>query len=313
MAMNTAAATGNNRLDRNPRDLPTDLRELNDLDDYEIADGERDPRGVDVVNQRGEEIGEIDKLIVSPSVGRAFFAIIKTGNLFNHKRYAIPMEYLHYEQDRDRMMIGCGSDLLNQAPEFNDGLRGADSYRRVNDYWSSCSTAGTARRAEWAEDYDRAYMERNEPTKTASADEIRVPVTEEEAEIHRERHQAGFITIRKRTETEHKNITVPVTKTHVTVERHAVSGEDASAYNTAEAQQLKDGETLRIPVVEETVEVKKVPRVTEEVVVRTQSETEEVAKDVELTREEVEVDKEGNVQRVSQNRTNDRIQQPPAR
>jgi stress response protein YsnF len=50
-----------------------------------------------------------------------------------------------------------------------------------------------------------------------------------------------------------------------------------------------------VPVVTEEVKVEKVPRVTEEVVIRTRPETEQVERDVQLRRERVEVEEEGDV------------------
>jgi uncharacterized protein (TIGR02271 family) len=78
----------------------------------------------------------------------------------------------------------------------------------------------------------------------------------------------------------------------VEVERHAVAAGDQYPLD-ADATTLREGETLRVPVVKEELKVEKVPRVTEEVIVRTVPETQQVERDVQLRRERVEVDEEG--------------------
>jgi stress response protein YsnF len=58
----------------------------------------------------------------------------------------------------------------------------------------------------------------------------------------------------------------------------------------------REGETLRVPVVKEELKVEKVPRVTEEVVLRTETQTRQVQQDVQLRRERVNVQEEGDAE-----------------
>jgi len=53
--------------------------------------------------------------------------------------------------------------------------------------------------------------------------------------------------------------------------------------------ELRPGETLRIAVIEEEIEIRKVPRITREVVIHARPEIVQVERDVELRRERVEV------------------------
>jgi uncharacterized protein (TIGR02271 family) len=122
--------------------------------------------------------------------------------------------------------------------------------------------------------------------------EIRVPVTEERAEVRKEEREVGQVGIRKDVDVETQHISDAVTQTKVEVERHAVAAGDQYPLD-ADATTLREGETLRVPVVKEELKVEKVPRVTEEVIVRTVPETQQVERDVQLRRERVEVDEEG--------------------
>jgi len=125
-------------------------------------------------------------------------------------------------------------------------------------------------------------------------DEIRVPVMEEQAEVRKEAHTAGEVRLHKETEVETRTISEPVSHTEVDIERRDIApGEDYQL--NPNATTLREGETLRIPVVEEQLEVRTVPKVTGEVVVRTHEETEQVQQDVQLRKERVDVDRTDDV------------------
>jgi len=122
--------------------------------------------------------------------------------------------------------------------------------------------------------------------------EIRVPVTEETAQVRKTEREVGEVGVRKEVDVETQHISQPVTQTRVVTERHAVPAGQAYAAD-ADATVLREGETLRVPVVKEELIVEKVPRVVEEVVVRTEAQTQQVERDVQLRHERVEVDEEG--------------------
>jgi uncharacterized protein (TIGR02271 family) len=89
----------------------------------------------------------------------------------------------------------------------------------------------------------------------------RIAVHEEELEAHKTVRQAGEVQIRKDVVEEERTMDVPVTREEVKVSRHAV---DRPATD-ADATFANDGDTIRVPVMEEDVEVTKRPRVTEEI------------------------------------------------
>jgi len=122
--------------------------------------------------------------------------------------------------------------------------------------------------------------------------EVRVPVTEETAQVRKEEREVGQVGIRKEVDVETQRISEPVTQTRVVAERRAVpAGEQYTV--DPNATTLREGETLRVPVVKEELKVEKVPRVVEEVVLRTEQQTEQVERDVQLRHERVEVEEEG--------------------
>ncbi|MBA3260618.1 MAG: YsnF/AvaK domain-containing protein, partial [Gemmatimonadales bacterium] len=87
----------------------------------------------------------------------------------------------------------------------------------------------------------------------------RLELREEQLDLKTRQVQAGEVRLRKEVVTENRNIEVPVTREEVVIERHPVSGREASD------QTLDDNEEVRIPLMEEEVDVRKRAVVREEV------------------------------------------------
>lgn len=119
--------------------------------------------------------------------------------------------------------------------------------------------------------------------------EVRVPLAEEELEATKHEREAGEVRVRKDVTTEEKNITVPVTREEVHVERVPASGEASEA-------SFQEEET-RVPVHEEEIEVHKRPVVREEVRVSKTAHQEQEQVGATTRKEHAEIDKEGEVKK----------------
>jgi uncharacterized protein (TIGR02271 family) len=99
-------------------------------------------------------------------------------------------------------------------------------------------------------------------TATATGEEIRIPVMEEELTATVREQEAGAVRIEKDVIAEERTLDVPVTEERVRVERRVVdraaTGADAGAFEET---------VIDVPLRRETVDVQKQARVTEEVVV----------------------------------------------
>ena len=115
-----------------------------------------------------------------------------------------------------------------------------------------------------------------------------VQLREEELQARKETVQTGEVGLRKEVVSEQKTIDVPVTREEVTIERKPGD-------RRPDDRPVGEGETLRVPVREERVEVEKTPVVTEEVSIgkRPVTETERVSGTV--RKEEARVEEEGEV------------------
>ena len=123
-------------------------------------------------------------------------------------------------------------------------------------------------------------------------DTIRVPVVEEELNVSKDRHQAGEVGVSKHVVEEQVNVPVSVSHEEVHVERHAVD------------RPLREGETLigenetiKVPVMEETVAVSKDAHVVEEIEITKERVTEQQTVSDTVRREEVDIDNSGNITR----------------
>ena len=119
----------------------------------------------------------------------------------------------------------------------------------------------------------------------STSDTFTVPVREERIEAQKHAHEAGEVSVGKRVVEQQQEFDVPVTHEEVEVTRRRVD-RPADADETI----VDDGETIRVPLRAEDVDVRKDTRVVEEVEIskRPVTETKRVSETV--RREEIDVD-----------------------
>jgi uncharacterized protein (TIGR02271 family) len=125
---------------------------------------------------------------------------------------------------------------------------------------------------------------------TTAAGHGKIQASEEELRVHKEKEQAGEVTVRKEVHTEHKTLEVPVEREEVVIERHPVSGHQPAA------APIKEGQTIRVPVSEEHVEIEKTPVVKEEVTVGKRKVQDTKHVDATVRKEEIKVENKGDAQ-----------------
>jgi uncharacterized protein (TIGR02271 family) len=285
--------------------IPRDLTRLDKLDGWDVAENAADPRGFDVIGSDGDKIGTIDALLASPSTEKAYFAVVKTGGWFANRQYAIPLTMVTLRDGSAYLPITKGR--FNDAPEWQEGSADYDTfcaYCQGGRLQQSGGTAATATPRPMAAGMSAGAMDedtmeegtmdtRMETAAGTAAGEMRVPMSEETVSVSKTLRPAGYITLRKREEEFTKHISEPVTRTDVSVETRDVRPGETFDEDTPT---LRAGETLRVPVMEEVLNVETTPeQVTREVVVETRPRTETVERDVTLRREVVDVDEEGDI------------------
>lgn len=126
-----------------------------------------------------------------------------------------------------------------------------------------------------------------EPASARSMEEARVPLAEEEVRVAKHSEQTGEVVVHKEQQVEEQQLTVPVTREQVHVERVPASGEPARGEETFE-----EG-TVSVPIHEEKVTVSKEPVVREEVRVEKTAEPDEERIATERRKEVAEVEERG--------------------
>jgi uncharacterized protein (TIGR02271 family) len=130
-----------------------------------------------------------------------------------------------------------------------------------------------------------------------ASEQVRIPIAEEELDVQKHRRKAGEVEVRKQVVTEHKEVSVPVTREEVHVERVPA---ERGAERSGDAR--LEGGSVSIPLHEEEVEVRKRPVVREEVRVSKTARQEERRADADVRREEADVERKGDVDRLGEPR-----------
>jgi uncharacterized protein (TIGR02271 family) len=233
---------------------------------YPSQGGKMENRGVQqgmvVRSSDGEKLGKVVQC------SESFFLV--------EKGFFFPKDYVaRYDQVTD---IRDGEVLLS-ATAASLREAGDDAYAAERTDRSMGAGAMSAGRTE---EYG---SERREPSGTR--EELRVPLAEEELTAEKKMREAGEVRVKKEVVTEHRQITVPVTREEVHVERVPASGD-------AGAQSFQEG-TVSVPIREEEVEIKKRPVVREEVRVTKTRRQEERRADAEIRREEARIEGDGSL------------------
>jgi uncharacterized protein (TIGR02271 family) len=115
----------------------------------------------------------------------------------------------------------------------------------------------------WSQDHDRTGGERMGGERADRRGGTRIRRYEEDLEANTVQRQSGDVRVEKNVVEDTKTIDVPVRREEVNVERHPVSGD--AGMEAGRDDKAFSGESTRIPVMEEDVEVRKVARPVEEV------------------------------------------------
>ncbi|WP_180960121.1 YsnF/AvaK domain-containing protein [Neobacillus cucumis] len=197
-----------------------------------------------------------------------------------------PFEDRMYQNDEDRTtyydhLVAQGIsevDALKYEDDINDGkvLLLAKKGTGYDNAIDSVSTETMAREQTGLQDTFDTDKQRS------------LKLREEQLDVNKHRVQTGEVEVKKEVVEEQETVNVPVKHEEVYVERRAVDENEADT-----TKPIGDDETIRVPIVEEKVEVTKKPVVSEELVIgkKQVTETQKVTENVK--REEAKVNKEG--------------------
>ena len=78
-------------------------------------------KGTDVVNKAGENLGELEELMVDLSNGRVAYAVLSFGGFMGlgDKLFAIPWNAFSVDQNREEIVLNVDKEVLKNAPGFD--------------------------------------------------------------------------------------------------------------------------------------------------------------------------------------------------
>ena len=256
--------------EKNTMQYPNDLAPLHDLDNWKVADGEVDPRGLTLIGRGNQELGTIETLLASPTTRKAHFAIVNPHG--SGDKFAVPLTDVRFDMNNKRAYAPIAMANFTDAPVYNAGAADYDTY---DTYWTQAVAAEPV-----------AATDRYDQHRTA--DDV-IQLREEELNVSKDTVQAGEVAVGKHVVSEEKSVTVPVEHEEVVVTRHAVD-------RPADPSQIgADSETVKVPVMAEQVSTNVTARVVEEVEVGKRTIQESTTVTDTVRKEKLDLDADGNV------------------
>lgn len=296
------------------------------LQGYEPADAKTNTFGrlfgYEVTADDGENVGKIDNVWMDDS-GKQGFVAITSGWLFG-RQCLIPADSLQVDHDARRARIPYSKDKVKQSPNVAEDYEvTSDEARQVRAYYGLGSTdsakmatqSGTMRdrvvqdeitrdnggtisdaTATTRTTVNKAMTDQPAMPKRTDGDTTEIRLAEEQVNVGKRQVESGRVRLRKviRTET----VMQPVELHHedVVVERIEASG-------TATGDEFKE-DSIEIPLMREEAVVEKTTNVTGAVRVRKTSEAEQQNVSTTVRKEDVEVDRDVEVDKTRVTRDN---------
>jgi len=258
-----------------------------------------------MVDPAGDKLGTIAAIYLDDDTGQPEWATVTTG-LFGSKQTFVPLT--HAQATGDSVQVPYDKQQVKNAPNMQaDGQLSQDEeaelYRHYGlDYTESRSDsglpAGTA-----GQDVDPRGRDRDGVQDTAVGRDISGPTTddamtrsEEELRVGTETRERGRARLRKFVVTEQQQVTVPVQREEVRVEREPITDANLDAASGPDISEEEHEVTLHeeTPVVEKRVVPRERVRLDKETVTDQRQVGEEVRK------EQIEVDDQDQLGRQDQ-------------
>lgn len=234
-----------------------------------------------------EKVGSVHDILVD-EMGRIRYVVIDTGFWIFGKKVLLPVGRARIDYVNERLYtLGLTKEGAELLPEYDDDMTVDYDYEeRVRSGYRDPKYKSPVgyNRDEYNYDRDPDLYD------TREQDHGTIRLYEERLIADKERHHAGTVTVGKNVKTEVANVSVPVEKERVVVERRTPTnaGEPVAPGEAT----FREGEVARVDVYEETADIRKQAFVTEEVEVKKVVERDTVTAQEKLRREELDIDRE---------------------
>jgi len=289
------AQLGGNKIMKKENLKDTDNTNRVDDDGHPIATGVGGLAGAGAGAAIGTAVGGPVGTVVGAIIGGVAGAI--GGNAMG-EAIDPDAEDAHWRDAHAKQPYGKHGKFEDFQPAYRTGYQSYDRYASENksfedaepDLRSEYEKSGANVPWDKARDASRAAWGRVE-----NGEAVRVPVSEEQVKVGKRQVEQGGATIRKEVRTETVNTPVDLKREELVIERTDKSGQSvpSDAFNEGE---------IRIPLTNEEAVVQKEARVVGEVKVRKREETERQTVSETIRKEDVKVDRDGDMDRDSRGR-----------
>ena len=263
--------------------------------------GGEDIKSFSVYDHTNDKIGSVYDIIVDET-GKFRYLVIDTGFWVFGKKVLLPVGRASIDYAQERIYAkDLTKEQVESLPQYDDDMTiDYDYEERVRTVYRGVeydqTQPGLAQNATTAYSAD-TYTHDHEPSLYAhnevdTDDRQSLKLHEERLVANKERFLAGTVKVGKRVETETANVSVPVERERVVIERTTPTSGRAVAPGEATFSDT-DTEVARIEVYEETADIEKQAFVREEVNVHKEVEQETVTARETIRREELEVENDG--------------------
>lgn len=246
----------------------------------------------EVVDAQGSRVGPVENLWLDPATDQPEFVAVKTGTLMG-RTHLVPLADAQIDDTNHQLRVPYRQDQIKNAPHFPDDADLSEEeeegvYRHYGLRRSEAPSAtGLASGGGMTEQQQTGTRSQAQPA-PANQDQETLTLAEEQLRVEKRPVEAGRARLRKVVRTERVSQPVELRREEVTIERVPASG----------AQVPRDAfqeQTIEVPLTREEAVVEKEAQVTEQVRVDKTVETEQRTVGGEVRREEVEVDRQGDV------------------
>lgn len=115
------------------------LARLDELDDYEVADHDHDPRGWEVVDREGMTLGRVDHLLGDTGVMKVQYLVVDLADApgTGDHHVLVPAGHARLEPSEDQVVLeGIGSDAFGTLPPYEGGAVDPEHEQKVGRAWN---------------------------------------------------------------------------------------------------------------------------------------------------------------------------------
>ena len=239
----------------------------------------------EVVDGQGNRIGPVENVWLDPATEQPEFIAVKTGAVMG-RTHLVPVAGAQIDDANRQLRVPYSQDQIKNAPHFPDDADLSEAEEQgVYDHYG-------LRRSEAPSPTGLASgggtTGRQEQTGRTGQDQQNLTLAEEELRVGKRPVEAGRARLRKVVRTERVQQPVELRREQVTIERVPASGQEVPPGAFQEQE-------IEVPLRREEPVVEKEAHVTGQVRVDKTTETEQRTVGGEVRREEVEVDRQGDV------------------